>query len=55
MHNITAITTKMTTTNSKFKGIVVSENIYQKLKNLGSAGDSFNDVLVRILAKAEQE
>jgi hypothetical protein len=53
MHNIT--TTKRTTTNSKFKRIVVSENIYQKLKNLGKAGDSFNDVLVRTLAKIEQE
>ncbi len=55
MHNITTTTTtKSTTTNSKFKRIVVSENIYQKLKNLGGAGDSFNDVLVRILAKTEQ-
>jgi predicted CopG family antitoxin len=35
------------------KHITVNEEVYQKLKNLGKAGDSFNDVLVRILA-AEQ-
>ena len=44
--NLMHITTR---TNLKFKRIVVSENIYQQLKDLGRAGDSFNDVLVRIL------
>jgi predicted CopG family antitoxin len=38
-----------TTTNSKFKRIVIRENIYQQLKDLGRAGDSFNDVLTKIL------
>jgi len=31
------------------KHIVVSEKNYQKLRNLGKAGDSFNDVLNKIL------
>ncbi len=38
----------------KLKHITVNQEVYQKLKDLGGAGDSFNDVLVRILAKAEQ-
>jgi predicted CopG family antitoxin len=33
----------------KLKRIAVHETVYQQLKSLGSAGDSFNDVLVRIL------
>ncbi|MGH9982057.1 MAG: antitoxin VapB family protein [Nitrososphaeraceae archaeon] len=33
------------------KHITVNEEIYQKLKNLGKAGDSFNDVLTKILEK----
>jgi predicted CopG family antitoxin len=33
------------------KHITVNEEVYQELKNLGRAGDSFNDVLVRILEK----
>jgi predicted CopG family antitoxin len=41
-------------TNSKFKRIVIRENIYQISKNLGYAGDSFNDVLARILEKKLQ-
>jgi predicted CopG family antitoxin len=35
----------------KLKRIAVSPNVYQQLKSLGYAGDSFNDVLVRILEK----
>jgi len=31
------------------KHITVNEEVYQKLKNLGKAGDSFNDVLISIL------
>ena len=31
--------------------IVVSEKNYEKLKNLGHAGDSFNDVISKILEK----
>jgi predicted CopG family antitoxin len=38
----------------KLKHITVNEEVYQKLKNLGKAGDSFNDVLVRILEKEIQ-
>lgn len=34
---------------NKLKRIAVHETVYQQLKTLGSAGDSFNDVLVRIL------
>ena len=36
---------------TKLKHITVNQDVYQKLKNLGKAGDSFNDVLVRILEK----
>jgi predicted CopG family antitoxin len=39
---------------SKLKHITVNQEVYQKLKNLGKAGDSFNDVLVRILEKKIQ-
>ena len=31
------------------KHIVVSEANYQAIKNLGKAGDSFNDVISRLL------
>ncbi len=37
----------------KLKRIAVHETVYQQLKSLGSAGDSFNDVLVRILARSQ--
>jgi predicted CopG family antitoxin len=33
------------------KHITVNEEVYQKLKNLGKAGDSFNDVLTKSLEK----
>lgn len=33
----------------KLKMITISEENYQKLKNLGKAGDSFNDVLTVLL------
>jgi len=33
----------------KLKHIVISEENLEKLKNLGRAGDSFNDVVTRIL------
>ena len=36
-------------TTIKLKRIAVPETVYQQLKSLGSTGDSFNDVLVRIL------
>jgi predicted CopG family antitoxin len=35
---------------TKLKKIAVHETVYQQLKQLGSAGDSFNDVIVRILS-----
>ncbi|HET9807219.1 MAG TPA: antitoxin VapB family protein [Nitrososphaeraceae archaeon] len=38
---------------AKLKHITVNQEIYQKLKNLGKAGDSFNDVLTKILAEKE--
>jgi predicted CopG family antitoxin len=31
------------------KHITVNQQVYQKLKNLGKTGDSFNDVLMKIL------
>jgi predicted CopG family antitoxin len=37
----------------EFKRIVVRKKVYEQLKNLGGAGDSFNDVLVKILAHQE--
>ena len=37
----------------ELKHITVDKNVYQKLKSLGNAGDSFNDVLKKILAKEE--
>ncbi|HET9805618.1 MAG TPA: antitoxin VapB family protein [Nitrososphaeraceae archaeon] len=40
---------------TKLKHITVNKEVYQKLKDLGRAGDSFNDVLLRILAEAEQK
>jgi predicted CopG family antitoxin len=36
---------------TELKHITVNQDVYQKLKNLGKAGDSFNDVLVRMLEK----
>ena len=35
----------------EFKRIVVRKNVYNQLKDLGRTGDSFNDVLVKILSK----
>ncbi len=40
---------------TNLKHITVNEEVYQKLKNLGKTGDSFNDVLIRILAEAQKE
>lgn len=39
--------------NNKLKTIVLSEENYQKLKSLGSMGESFNDVLSRILKEED--
>jgi predicted CopG family antitoxin len=39
---------------SKFKNIVVSEANYNVLKNLGSTGESFNDVLTEVLNKVSK-
>jgi predicted CopG family antitoxin len=35
------------------KHITVTEENYQHLKNLGKAGDSFNDVITKILNKID--
>ncbi len=43
----------MTLTN--LKHIVVSEENFQKLKNQGRAGDSFNDVVTLILNKLDTD
>jgi len=37
--------------NTQYRNIVVTEKIYRKLKGLGSAGDSFNDVITNVLEK----
>ena len=42
MHNVNKL---------HYKRIVVNETNYRKLKGLGSAGDSFNDVITEILEK----
>jgi predicted CopG family antitoxin len=34
---------------SKYKNIVISKDNYRILKELGNAGDSFNDVLTELL------
>jgi predicted CopG family antitoxin len=34
---------------TNFKHIAVNQEVYQRLKNLGKAGDSFNDVLIQLL------
>ena len=36
---------------NNLRHITVNEEVYQKLKNLGKAGDSFNGVLTKILAE----
>jgi predicted CopG family antitoxin len=33
----------------RLKTIAVSESTYMKLKSLGGTGDSFNDVLIRLI------
>jgi predicted CopG family antitoxin len=37
----------------KYKNIAVSQTNYQKLKRLGTAGDSFNDVITEIIKKLQ--
>jgi predicted CopG family antitoxin len=38
----------------KLKTIVISEENYQKLKRMGSMGQSFNDVLGRVLQQIKE-
>jgi predicted CopG family antitoxin len=38
---------------TKLKRIAVHETVYQKLKDLGKTGDSFNDVLTKILLQEQ--
>lgn len=38
---------------TKLRHIVVSEENFQKLKDQGRAGDSFNDVVTKILNKID--
>ncbi len=40
---------------TKLKRIAVHETVYQKLKKLGNAGESFNDVIVKMLKEKEKE
>ena len=39
--------------NDRLKTIVVSKKNYDRLKNLGFCGDSFNTVISRLLEKVE--
>lgn len=39
----------------KLNHIAVDQDVYQKLKNLGKAGDSFNDVIIQILQVLENK
>jgi predicted CopG family antitoxin len=39
----------------KLKQIAVSQKNYLTLKQLGSAGDSFNDVVSEILSRVDQQ
>lgn len=39
----------------KLKTIVISEANYQKLKRLGSMGDSFDSVLSKVLQQVKEE
>lgn len=39
---------------TELKHITVNPEVYKKLKNLGKAGDSFNDVLIKILSKQQE-
>lgn len=40
---------------SKLRQIAIDEGNYQALKELGLAGDSFNDVISKILKKLKNE
>jgi len=44
----------MSSTKLKLKQIVVDESNYKALKDLGKAGDSFNDVIKRLLKSQEK-
>jgi predicted CopG family antitoxin len=37
--------------NNKFKHIVVTKEVYEQLRDQGKIGDSFNDVVKRLLGK----
>jgi predicted CopG family antitoxin len=40
---------------TKLRQIVIDDNNYNKLKRLGHAGDSFNDVLTQVLQNMKNE
>ena len=40
-------------TRKRLRHIAISQEIYAKLKRLGFAGDSFNDVMTSLLKKTE--
>jgi predicted CopG family antitoxin len=39
---------------TRFKHIVVSEANYKELKKLGQAGDSLNDVIIKLLKEYDK-
>lgn len=39
---------------TKLKRIAVHEAVYQQLKKIGCAGDSFNDVIMKILNERKE-
>jgi predicted CopG family antitoxin len=40
---------------TKLRQIVVDDHNYKELKELGRAGDSFNDVITQVLKKMKNE
>jgi predicted CopG family antitoxin len=40
---------------TRLRQIVVDDNNYRELKQLGLAGDSFNDVIGRVLKKVKND
>ena len=53
MNQLNESNNKYDDSNDKLKTIVVSKKNYDKLKNLGFGGDSFNTIVGRLLEKAE--
>lgn len=55
MQTIKLSTSLQYTMSSKLRQIAVNEDNYQALKELGLAGDSFNDVITKVLRKLQRD